>query len=34
MYSAMYINWNWSLRSKFIDSFEGENNSKKEKDRR
>jgi hypothetical protein len=32
-YSSLYINWNWCSGSKFIDSFEGENNSKKEKDR-
>jgi hypothetical protein len=25
---ALYIHWNWCLCSKFIDSFEGENNKK------
>jgi hypothetical protein len=28
LYNAQYINWNWCLCSKFIDSFEGENNKK------
>jgi hypothetical protein len=34
LYSSVYINWNWCLCSKFMDSFEGENNSKEEKDGR